>query len=69
MTAAQAKQHQDEKHSRISKYLVKNKKSRKHGKKQEHRTQGVHSNKASRLCYKADPGTLSHYLPYSSRSR
>ena len=33
-------------------------KSRKRSKKQENRTQGVHSNKASR----AEPGTLSHHL-------
>ena len=40
-------------------------------KTQENRTQGVHSNKASRLCYKAEPGTLSHHLPssYSRRQR
>ena len=38
-------------------------------KKQEYRAQGVHSNKASRLSYKAKPETLSHYLPSSSYSR
>ena len=38
-------------------------------KRQEHRTQGVRSNKVSRLCYKAEPGTLSHYMPSSSWSR
>ena len=32
---------------------------------QENRTQGVQSNKASRLCYKAEPGTFSHYLSSS----
>ena len=44
--------------------------------KQENRTQGVksysrrlHSNKSSRLCYKAGTGTLPHHLPSSSRSR
>ena len=37
--------------------------------KQENRTHGVHLNKASRPCYKAEPGTLSHYLPISSCSR
>ena len=29
-------------------------------KRHENRTQGVNSNKVSRLCYKAEPGTLSH---------
>ena len=38
--------------------------------KQESRAQGVHSNKVSRLCFKAEPGTLSHYMPSScSRGR
>ena len=35
-----------------------NKKSRKRGKKQENRTQGVQNYKASSLCHKAEPGTL-----------
>ena len=35
-------------------------------KMQENHPQGVHSNKVSRLCYKAEPGTLSHYMPSSS---
>ena len=37
--------------------------------RQENRTQGVRSNIVSRLCYKAEPGTLSHYMPPSSCSR
>ena len=40
-----------------------NKKSRKQGTKARNRTHGVHSNKSSRLCYEAEPGTLSHHLP------
>ena len=34
-------------------------------KRQENRTQGIHCHKASRLCYKAELGTLSHYLTSS----
>ena len=70
MTAAQTRQHDEEKHTGI-RTDGENKKSRKQGtkKKQERRTPGVHSNKASRLCYEAEPGTLSHCLPSSSCSR
>ena len=66
MTAAQPKEHED-KHTGI-----RNEKIRKVGskaQKQENRTQGVHSSKLSRLCYKAEPGTLSHFMPSSSCSR
>ena len=38
-------------------------------KKQENCTQGVRSNKVSRLCHKAETGTLSHYMPSSFCSR
>ena len=31
-------------------------------KKQEHRTQGVVSNKPSRLCYEAEPGNFYHMI-------
>ena len=31
-------------------------------KEQQNRTQGVRSNKVSRLCVKPEPGTLSHYV-------
>ena len=44
------------------------KRTRKQGKKTRNRTQGVYSNKASRLCFKAEPGTLSHDLSSSSYS-
>ena len=57
MTAAQTKEHEEDKHTGIRK-----EKTRKVGskaQKQENRTQGVHSNKISRLCCKAEPGTLS----------
>ena len=46
-----------------------NKKSRKQGTKARNRTQVVHSTKSSRLCYKADPATLSHHLHSYSCSR
>ena len=62
MTAAQTKQHDEEKHAGIRK--EKRRKVGSKAEKQENRTQGVHSNKTSRLCYKVEPGTLSHYLPY-----
>ena len=38
-------------------------------KEQENRTQDVRSNKVSRLCYKAEPGTLSHSMPPSCSRR
>ena len=64
MTAARTKQHQKEKHI-VTTRTEKNAKK----KKQENRTQSVDSNKASRLCYKAEPGTLPHELPSSSYAR
>ena len=66
MTAARTKQHLDEKHTGIP---AKYKKIRKQGKERDNRTQGVNSIKASRLCYEAEPGTLSPALPSSSYSR
>ena len=51
---------------------IRKKKRRKVGgtaQEQENRAQGVHSNKASRLCYKAEPGTLSYYLSSSFSHR
>ena len=68
MTAAQRNTQKD-KHTGIRKETIR--KTRKVGskaQKQEHRTQGIHSNKVSCLCYKTEPGTLPHNLP-SSRSR
>ena len=56
MAAAQTKEHEDDEDTGTRK-----EKMRKIGgkaQKQENRTQGVHSNKVSRLCYKAEPGTL-----------
>ena len=68
MNAAQTKEHKEDKHTRIRKEKMR-KVGSKAQKKQENRTQGVRSNKVSRLCYKAEPGTLSHYMPSSSCSR
>ena len=48
MTAAQTKEHEEEKHTGIRKEKIRNVGSKAH--KQANRTQGVHSNKASRLC-------------------
>ena len=67
MTAAQTKHHEEEKHTGIRKEKLK--KVGRKAKKNENRTEGVHCNKASRLCYKVEPRTLSHYLPSSSCSR
>ena len=67
MAAAQTKEHEDDEDTGTRK-----EKMRKIGgkaQKQENRTQGVHSNKVSRLCYKAEPATLSHNLPSASCSR
>ena len=51
--------------------MKKKKRRKKCKKKQENRTQGVDSNKAPRLCYKAETGILSHGLStsYSRRQR
>ena len=67
MTAAQTKEYEEEKPTGIRKAKIR--KVGSNEKKQENRTQGVHSIKAFRLCYKAEPGTLSHYLPSSFCSR
>ena len=69
MTAALTKQHEQEKHTRYRDKDEKNKSRRKQREKQKNRTQGVDSNKACRLCYKAEPGTLPPDLPSSSNSR
>ena len=60
MTAAQAKEHEDKHTGIIRKEKIRNVGSK--AQKQENLTQGVHSNKSSRLCYKAEPGSLSHHL-------
>ena len=65
-TAAQTKEDED-KHTGIRKEKIW--KVGSEAQNQENRTQGVHSNKVSRLCYKTDPGTLSHSMPSSSCSR
>ena len=73
MTAARTKQYEEEKHTGIR--TERNKKTRKQGRKRKrgrktrNRIRGVDSNKASRLCYKPEPGTLSNGLPSSSYSR
>ena len=67
MTAAQTKEHEADKHIGIRKekmIKVGNK-----AQKQENRTQGGHTKRVSRLCFKAEPGTLSHYMSSSSCSR
>ena len=56
MTAAQTKEYEEEKPTGIRKAKIR--KVGSNEKKQENRTQGVHSIKAFRLCYKAEPGTL-----------
>ena len=66
MTAAQTKE-RERKHTGIRKEKIRKVESK--AQKQENRTQGVHSNKASRLCCKVKPGISSHYLPSSSCSR
>ena len=72
MTAARTKQHEEEKHTGIR--TEKNER-RKQGKKLENRTQdrtqGIDIKNPYRLCYKAEPETLPHYLPssYSRRQR
>ena len=67
MTAARTKEHEEQKHTGIWKEKIRKVGSKEQ--KQENLTEGTHSNKYSRLCYKAEPGTLSHHLPYSSYSR
>ena len=65
MTAARTKQHKE----KPTGVRTEKKERRKQRKKQEILTQGVDSNKASRLCHKAEPGTLPPDLPscYSRR--
>ena len=58
MTAARTKEHENDKRTGVRK--EKPIKVGSKAPKQENRTQGVHSNKLSRLCYKAEAGTLSH---------
>ena len=65
MTAARTKQH-EEKNTGVR--AEKKEKIKKQDQKQENRTQGVDSNKASCLCYKAEPGTMPPDLPTSSYS-
>ena len=60
MTAARTKQHEEEKNTGIRTDKKQEMKEARQ-KKQENRTQGADSNKAFRLCHKAEPGTLSHY--------
>ena len=64
--AAQTKEHEDK---ACWDKAGENKESRKQGTKARNRTQGTHSNKSSRLCYKAETGTLSHRPPSYSCSR
>ena len=69
MAAVRTKQSEEEKHNRIR--TKKNKeRRRKQGTKTRNRTQavGTRRNKSSRLCYRAEPGTLSYALPSSSYS-
>ena len=67
MTAARTKQYEEEKHAGIR--TEKRRKEGSKAKKTINLTHGVDSNKASRLCYKTEPGTLSHDLPSPSYSR
>ena len=68
MTASQTKEHEEDKDTGIRKEKMRKAGSKAH-KKQENRTQGVRSKKVSCLCYKAEPGTLSHYMISYSCSR
>ena len=75
MAAAQTKGHEEDKHTGMQE-----KKKEKREKKNEKRKVGsktqkqarksysrrLHSNKSSRLCYKAETGTLPHHLPSCS---
>ena len=74
MAAAQTKGHEKDEQTGMQEKIIRKegkekrkKKNRKQGtkaSKQGNRTQGVsHSNKFSRLCYKAEMGTLPHHLP------
>ena len=63
MTAARTKEHEEQKHTGIWKEKIRKVGSKEQ--KQENLTEGTHSNKYSRLCYKAEPGTFSHYLSSS----
>ena len=66
MSAAQTKEDEEEKHTGIRNDNIRKVGSR--SKRQENRTRGVRGSKASRLCYKAEPGplTVSRYLHSSS---
>ena len=55
MTAAQTKELEEDKHTGIRKEKIRSVGSK--AQKQENRTQGAHSNKATRLWYKAEPGS------------
>ena len=66
ITAVRTKQY-EVKHTRI-RTEEKKERRRKQGTKTKNRTEGVGSNKSSRLCHRAEPGTLSHALPSSSYS-
>ena len=60
MTPAQTnEQREEKKYTRIRKEKKKVE-SKAQNQKQEYRTQEVHTNKVSRLCYEAEPRTLSH---------
>ena len=81
MAAAQMEGHEEDKHTGMQGEKNEKRKRKKNEKrevgskaqkKQENRAQGVSiaaSNKSSRLCYKAETGTLPHHLPSSSCSR
>ena len=68
MSAAQTKEDEEEKHTGIRNDNIRKVGSK--SKRQENRTRGVRGSKASRLCYKAEPGplTVSRYLHSSSCS-
>ena len=72
MAAAQTKGHAEDKHTGMQGKIKKKEekkrkvgsKAQKQASKQDNRTQGVSiATKSSRLCYKAETGTLPHYLP------
>ena len=58
MTAARTKLHEEEKHTStgILRTETKQKRRKQCKERKENRTSGINCNKASRLCYKAEPG-------------
>ena len=77
MAAAQTKGHEEDQHTEMQGEKIRNEKKnekRKVGSKAQKQarksySRRLHSNKSSRLCYKAETGTLPHHLPSSGSRR